>query len=50
MKVDMTTVSDMIQVLDKVNKDNQSKLIRMINGKKGQFMAAANAVMKMVNK
>jgi hypothetical protein len=50
MKVDMTTASVMIQVLDKVNKDNQSKLIRMINGKKGQFMAAANAVMKMVNK
>ena len=50
MKVDMTTASVMIQVLDKVNKDNKSKLIRMINGKKGQFMAAANAVMKMVNK
>jgi len=50
MKVDMTTASIMIQVLDKVNKDNQAKLIRMINGKKGQFMAAANAVMKMVNK
>ena len=50
MKVDMTTASVMIQVLDKVNKDNQAKLIRMINGKKGQFMAAANAVMKMVNK
>ena len=50
MKVEMTTASVMIQVLDKVNKDNQAKLIRMINGKKGQFMAAANAVMKMVNK
>ena len=50
MKVDLTTASVMIQVLDKVNKDNQAKLTRMINGKKGQFMAAANAVMKMVNK
>ena len=29
-------------------KDNKDKLTRMVNGKKGQFMAAANAVMKMV--
>ena len=50
MKVDLTTASIMMQVLGKVNKDNQAKLTRMINGKKGQFMAAASAVMKMVNK
>ena len=31
-----------------VNKDNKDKLTRMVNGKKGQFTAAANAVMKMV--
>ena len=44
----MTTASTMLQVLDKVNADNKEKLTRMINGKKGQFSAAANAVFKMV--
>ena len=48
MKVDLTTASTLIQVLDKVNKDNKEKLTRMINGKKGQFSAAAKAVFKMV--
>jgi len=48
MKVDLTTASTLIQVLDKVKPDNKSKLTRMINGKKGQFSAAANAVFKMV--
>ena len=48
MKVDMTTASTILQVLDKVNADNKQKLTKMINGKKGQFSAAANAVFKMV--
>ena len=48
MKVDLFTASAMTQVLDKVNRDNKEKLTRMINGKKGQFAAAAKAVMKMV--
>ena len=48
MKVDLTTASTMLQVLDKVNPDNKAKLTKMINGKKGQFTAAANAVFKMV--
>ena len=48
MKVDLFTASAITQVLDKVNKDNKDKLTRMVNGKKGQFMAAANAVMKTV--
>ena len=48
MKVDLFTASAITQVLDKVNKDNKDKLTRMVNGKKGQFTAAANAVMKMV--
>jgi len=48
MKVDLTTASTMLQVLDKVNPDNKAKLTKMINGKKGQFSAAANAVFKMV--
>ena len=48
MKVDLTTASTMLQVLDKVNADNKAKLTKMINGKKGQFTAAASAVFKMV--
>jgi len=48
MKVDLTTASTLVQVLDKVNADNKEKLTRMINGKKGQFTAAVKAVFKMV--
>ena len=48
MEVDMQTANMMLQVLDKVNADNKAKLTRMINGKKGQFTAAAKAVFKMV--
>ena len=50
MKVDLFTSSAMVQVLDKVNPANKKKLTNMINGKKGQFTAAANAIMKMVGK
>ena len=50
MKVDLFTASAMIQVLDKVNPANKKKLTNMINGKRGQFKAAANAIMKMVGK
>jgi len=50
MKVDLFTASAITQVMNKVNADNKSKLTKMINGKKGQFTAAANAVMKMVGK
>ena len=50
MKVDLFTASAMVQVLDKVNPANKKKLTNMINGKKGQFTAAANSIMKMVGK
>ena len=50
MKVDLFTASAMVQVLDKVNPANKKKLTNMINGKRGQFKAAANAIMKMVGK
>ena len=50
MKVDLFTAPAMVQVLDKVNPANKKKLTNMINGKKGQFTAAANAIMKMVGK
>ena len=48
MKVDLTTASTMIQVLDKVNADNKTKITKMINGTKGQFMKVHQLVMKMI--
>ena len=48
MKVDLTTASTMIQVLDKVNADNKTKITKMINGTKGQFMKVQQLVMKMI--
>ena len=50
MKVDLFTASALVTVLDKVNADNREKLTRMVNGKKGQFTAAAKATFKMLNK
>jgi len=48
MKVDMQTANMMIQVLDKVNPDNKTKITKMINGTKGQFMKVQQLVMKMI--
>ena len=48
MKVDLTTASTMIQVLDKVNPDNKAKLTKMINDSLKSFLQAQSAVMKMV--
>ena len=52
MKVDLFTASALVQVINSamVSADNKAKLTKMINGKKGQFTAAANAVMKMIGK
>jgi hypothetical protein len=50
MKVDLFTASALVTVLNKVNADNREKLTRMVNGKKGQFTAAAKATFKMLNK
>ena len=50
MKVDLFTASALVTVMDKVNADNRAKLTKMVNGKKAQFQAAANATFKMLNK
>jgi hypothetical protein len=48
MQVDMQTANMMLQVLDKVNADNKTKITKMINGTKGQFMKVHQLVMKMI--
>ena len=48
MEVDMQTANIMIKVLDKVNADNKTKITKMINGTKGQFMKVHQLVMKMI--
>ena len=48
MEVDMQTANMMIKVLDKVNPDNKTKITKMINGTKGQFMKVHQLVMKMI--
>ena len=48
MMVDMFTASAMVQVYDKLNKDNQSKFKDMINKDKKGFMAMQSFAMKQV--
>ena len=48
MQIDMQTANMMLQVLDKVNADNKTKITKMINGTKGQFMKVQQLVMKMI--
>ena len=50
MKVDLYTASAIVQVLDKINPANKSKLTKMLNGKKSDFMRAADGIMKMIGK
>ena len=50
MKVDLFTASAIIQVLDKVKPANKTKLTKMLNGKKSDFMRAADGIMKMIGK
>ena len=38
MKVDMFTASAVVQVFDLVNRSNQQKMQKLINGKKAEFM------------
>ena len=42
MKVDMFTASAVTQVFDLVNKSNQQKMQKLINGKKAEFQKIAN--------
>ena len=46
MKVDLYTASAIVQVLDKINPANKAKLTKMLNGKKSDFMRAADGIMK----
>ena len=48
MKVDLYTASAVTQVFDLVNKSNQQKLSKLINGKKAEFMKVASFAMSKV--
>ena len=48
MKVDMFTASAISQVFDKVNKSNQEKMRKMLNGKKAEFMKIADFALSKV--
>ena len=50
MKVDLYTASAIVKVLDKINPANKAKLTKMLNGKKSDFMRAADGIMKMIGK
>ena len=48
MKVDMFTASAISQVFDMVNKSNQEKMRKMLNGKKADFMKIADFALSKV--
>jgi len=48
MKVDMYTASAISQVFDMVNKSNQEKMRKMLNGKKAEFMKIADFALSKV--
>jgi len=48
MKVDLFTASAVTQVYDKVNRSNQQKMDKMLNGKKAEFMKIANFALSKV--
>ena len=48
MKVDLCTASAVTQGFDKVNKSNQEKMKKMLNGKKAEFMKIANFALSKV--
>ena len=48
MKVDMFTASAISQVFDKVNKSNQDKMRKMLNGKKAEFMKISDFALSKV--
>ena len=48
MKVDLFTASAVTQVYDKVNKSNQQKMLKLLNGKKAEFMKIANFALSKV--
>ena len=48
MKVDLFTASAVTQVYDKVNRSNQQKMLKLLNGKKAEFMKIANCALSKV--
>ena len=48
MKVDLFTASAITQVYDAVNRSNQQKLQKMLNGTKAQFMKMADFALSKV--
>ena len=48
MKIDMFTASAITKVFDLINKSNQEKMKRMVNGSKGQFMKIADFALSKV--
>ena len=50
MKVDLFSASGIVQVYDKVNKMNQDKLDKMVNGSKKDFIKAQDIAFKLINK
>ena len=42
MKVDLFTASAITKVYDLVNKSNQQKMAKLLNGRKAEFMKMAN--------
>ena len=50
MKVDLFSASGIVQVYDKVNKMNQDKLDKLVNGSKKDFIKAQEIAFKLINK
>ena len=48
MKVDLFTASAVTQVYDKVNRSNQQKMDKLLNGKKAEFMKIADFALSKV--
>ena len=48
MKVDLFTASAITQVFDAVNRSNQQKMAKMLNGKKAEFMKIADFALSKV--
>ena len=48
MKVDLFTASAITKVFDMVNKSNQEKMAKMLNGKKAEFMKIADFALSKV--
>ena len=48
MKIDLFTASAVTQVFDMVNKSNQEKMRKLINGKKAEFMKISDFALSQI--